>query len=152
MTVHEKVLSCPHCSYQTTKQRYYDRHQRLHCSKRTVMHQCEQCCYKTHRRGTLFETHHQCPCLIPKSLTTESVNVTENDTIPKTFFPCSISKTNNIPSSSVTALGNSANGMSVPVSTIPITPTEILPVVNPPFVQTTEPAPIIYLAGAMTQL
>ncbi|PRD34589.1 UNVERIFIED_CONTAM: zinc finger protein [Trichonephila clavipes] len=44
------VLSCPHCSYQTTKQHYYDRHQRLHCSKRTFIHQCEQCCYKTHRR------------------------------------------------------------------------------------------------------
>ncbi|GIY71622.1 zinc finger protein 205 [Caerostris darwini] len=272
MTVHEKVLSCPHCSYQTTKQRYYDRHQRLHCSKRTVMHQCEQCCYKTHRRehylrhitnvhgnqrpylchicgkafkrgdalqqhnqthsdvlsentnykcsvcekqfrtqshlcehkathselrsflcevcGASFKTRsvhrkhvqsiHRNPrafscdicskkfntqytlkrhkkihiksSLIPKSLTTESVNVTENNTIPKTFFPCSISKTDNIPSSSVTALGNSANGMSVPVSTIPIPPTEILPVVNPPFVQTTEPAPIIYLTGAMTQL
>lgn len=50
MSVHEKVLSCPHCSYQTTKQHYYDRHQRLHCSKRTFIHQCEQCCYKTHRR------------------------------------------------------------------------------------------------------
>ncbi|GBM52849.1 Zinc finger protein 205 [Araneus ventricosus] len=50
MTVHEKILSCPHCSYQTTKQHYYDRHQRLHCSKRTFIHQCEQCCYKTHRR------------------------------------------------------------------------------------------------------
>ncbi|KAF8789273.1 zinc finger protein 13-like isoform X2 [Argiope bruennichi] len=50
MTVHEKVLSCPHCSYQTTKQHYYDRHQRLHCSKRGFIHQCEQCCYKTHRR------------------------------------------------------------------------------------------------------
>ncbi|KAF8789274.1 Zinc finger protein 92 like protein [Argiope bruennichi] len=44
------VLSCPHCSYQTTKQHYYDRHQRLHCSKRGFIHQCEQCCYKTHRR------------------------------------------------------------------------------------------------------
>ncbi|GFY65674.1 zinc finger protein [Trichonephila inaurata madagascariensis] len=50
MSIHEKVLSCPHCSYQTTKQHYYDRHQRLHCSKRTFIHQCEQCCYKTHRR------------------------------------------------------------------------------------------------------
>lgn len=44
------MLSCPHCSYQTTKQHYYDRHQRLHCSKRSFVHQCEQCCYKTHRK------------------------------------------------------------------------------------------------------
>ncbi|KFM66850.1 Zinc finger protein 397, partial [Stegodyphus mimosarum] len=44
------ILSCPHCSYQTTKQHYYDRHQRMHCSKRNFLHQCEQCCYKTHRK------------------------------------------------------------------------------------------------------
>lgn len=47
------VLSCPHCSYQTTKQHYYDRHQRMHCSKRNFLHQCEQCCYKTHRKEHL---------------------------------------------------------------------------------------------------
>ncbi|XP_054722703.1 zinc finger protein 154-like isoform X1 [Uloborus diversus] len=45
------VLSCPHCSYQTTKQHYYDRHRRMHCSRRsTPLHQCEQCRYKTHRK------------------------------------------------------------------------------------------------------
>ncbi|KAG8180855.1 hypothetical protein JTE90_023007 [Oedothorax gibbosus] len=50
MTGHEKVLCCPHCSYQTTKKRYYDRHLRLHCHKRTSLHQCTECSYKTHRK------------------------------------------------------------------------------------------------------